>query len=265
MTDQRKYTDKLVGSRILVIGGSSGLGFGVAEAALEFGAIVTISSSNQKRIDDAIARLKKSYPSATTKIRGVTVDLSKPDTLEQEIETLFKNTVKDLSDNKLDHVVFTAADSLAMMPLSEMNMESILKAGQIRFFAPLLIAKYLPTYLENSHRSSYTITTGGISEKPIPNWSVIGAYAGGHHSMVRNLALDLKPIRVNGVSPGVVDTELWQMGQEEKEKFMSACAKKMCTGRPGYVEEVVESYLAILRDGNMDASVVRTDGGHMVM
>lgn len=99
----------------------------------------------------------------------------------------------------------------------------------------------------------------------MPGWSVVGAYAGGLHSMVRNLALDLKPIRVNGVSPGAVDTELWKVEGEEKEWMMESVAAGMATGRVGRPEDVAECYLACLRDGNMDGSMVRTDGGHMVM
>jgi NAD(P)-dependent dehydrogenase (short-subunit alcohol dehydrogenase family) len=82
--------------------------------------------------------------------------------------------------------------------------------------------------------------------------------------MVRNLALDLRPIRVNGVSPGAVDTELWAMSASEKKAAMDAVAEKMTTGRPGQPEDVAESYLAIMKDVNMDGSVVRTDGGYML-
>lgn len=83
--------------------------------------------------------------------------------------------------------------------------------------------------------------------------------------MVRNLARDLKPIRVNGVSPGIVDTELWQLSDEARGKFMAERGGELATGRAGRVEDVVESYLALLRDENMDGSVVRTDGGGLVM
>ena len=144
-------------------------------------------------------------------------------------------------------------------------MPKIFQAGQIRFFAPLLVAKFLTTYQNRSHTSSYTITTGSVSEKPIPDWSVIGSYAGGLHSMVRGLALDLKPIRVNGVSPGVVDTDLWRMESEEKEKTMKAMGEKMATGRAGRPEDVAEGYLAILKDANMDGVMLRTDGGVMLL
>jgi NAD(P)-dependent dehydrogenase (short-subunit alcohol dehydrogenase family) len=145
-------------------------------------------------------------------------------------------------------------------------MQNILQAGQIRFFAPLLLAKFLPTYLQSSYVSSYTITTGAVSSKPIANWSVIGSYAGGHHSMVRNLALDMKPIRVNGVSPGAVDTELWDAhGKEEKGNIMQQMSSRMATGHVGRPEDVAETYLGILKDLNMDGTMVTTDGGGMLM
>lgn len=265
MADQKKYTTKLVNSRILIIGGSSGIGYAVAEATVEHGAIVTISSSNPKRVQSSVESLKKSYPSAHDRIFGLTVDLSSLDTLENELEKLFKGTVKNMPDNKLDHVVFTAGDALATMSVSAMTMPRILKAGQIRFFAPLLTAKFLPTYLVNSHKSSYIITSGGISERPMPDWSVVGAYAGGHHSMIRNLAIDLKPIRVNGVSPGVVDTDLWRMSEEERKAFLKACTERMATGVPPTAAEVAESFLAPLKDWNMDGAMVRTDGASTIM
>lgn len=260
--DQLKFTNKLQNSRILIIGGSSGLGYAVAEATLEHGALVAISSSNESRIQTAIDQLKDAYPSFASNIHGLQTDLSNDATLEKELDSILKRATETLG-GKLDHVVFTAADSLAPMKLTDMTVEKIRKAGTIRWLAPLLLAKYLPTYITASHRSSYTITTGGISEKPIPDWSVIASYAGGHHSMVRNLALDLKPLRVNGVSPGVVDTELWRMGEEEKRKFFEQCEKGLLTGRVPTARDVAESYLVVMKDWNMDASMVRTDGGSL--
>ena len=204
MADAQKYISKLRDSRILIIGGSSGIGYAVAEACLEHGALVAISSSNPSRVESAVSKLQSSYPSKKSNIHGITVDLSNPSTLESELESVLKNSASKLGSNgKLDHVVFTAGDALATIKLEDMNMQNIVQAGQLRFFAPLLLAKFLPQFLESSYKSSYTITTGSISEKPMPNWSVIAGYAGGLHSMVRNLALDMKPIRVSYYSvPG---------------------------------------------------------------
>lgn len=197
MSDATTYTSKLASARILIIGGSSGIGFAVASACIEHGALVTISSSNADRVNAAVEKIKSAYPSKTSNIHGLTVDLSSPETLEQELSTVLSSAVHKISSNgRLDHVVFTAGDALATLPLSDMSYETIVKAGQIRFFAPLLLAKFLPSYLEQSCKSSYILTTGSISEKPVGNWSVVAGYAAGLHGMVRNLALDLKPVRV---------------------------------------------------------------------
>jgi NAD(P)-dependent dehydrogenase (short-subunit alcohol dehydrogenase family) len=84
--------------------------------------------------------------------------------------------------------------------------------------------------------------------------------------MTRNLALDIKPIRVNLVSPGAVDTELWdQLSREEREKLFASMEKGTLTGRVGAVEDVVEQFLALIRDKNVTGSIVRSDGGHLLI
>jgi hypothetical protein len=69
----------------------------------------------------------------------------------------------------LDHIVFTAGDKLAMIKLEELNYEKILKAGQIRFFAPLLVAKVGSKYLNPGPESSIVLTTGSVADRPNPN------------------------------------------------------------------------------------------------
>jgi hypothetical protein len=74
------------------------------------------------------------------------------------------------------HVVFTAGDALAVTPINEMTLEGIHRAGQVRFAAPLLVAKVGSKYLPNSSNSSIVLTTAIIDEHPIPDWSVIAGY-----------------------------------------------------------------------------------------
>ncbi|KAF2646334.1 short chain dehydrogenase [Massarina eburnea CBS 473.64] len=268
MADQIKYTNKLSGARILIIGASSGLGYGVAEACIENGALVAAASSNPSRVNSAVEKLKSAYPSKTSNIHGLVVNLSKTEILEQELEKLFKEAVGKIggADGKLDHVIFTAGDALAMMKIQDMDINKIIQAGNVRFFAPLLAAKFVEIYLVPSPKSSYTITTGAIGERPNADWTVIGSYSGGHHAMVRNLAVDLKPIRVNGVAPGAVVTSLWnQIPEEQRQGVFESLAEKVLVGKVGAVEDVVETYLAILKDGNMDGTIIRTDGGGTIV
>ena len=100
MTDAKKYTSKLTDTRILIIGGSSGIGYAVAEASIEYGAHVIISSSQPSRVEKAISQLTESYPSAKNRVAGYACDLSSQSSLEKNIEQLFENC-----GAKLDHIV----------------------------------------------------------------------------------------------------------------------------------------------------------------
>ncbi|KAL4883786.1 hypothetical protein BJY04DRAFT_184396 [Aspergillus karnatakaensis] len=79
-------------TRVLLIGGTAGVGFGVARAALEQGASVILSSSNPNRVKNAIAELKNLYPEEpyVSRIAGRACDLSNEETMEEDIVNLFE-------------------------------------------------------------------------------------------------------------------------------------------------------------------------------
>ena len=252
MLDAQKYTNRLAGKHILIIGGTSGIGFTTAEASLENGARVTISSSNQSRIDDALSRLAKSYPSAKGRSSGYTCNL-RGDDMEQSISELFKNT------GKLDHVIHTAGDGLSTMPLEEVTVQKIRDAGDVRFTSAMIVAKHAKQYLNSGPDSSIILTSGGIAERPHMEWNIVAGYAAGLYGLTRNLALDLKPMRVNLVSPGFVDTELWDEGVRKMRA--EAVAKSVPTGRAAMPEDIAEAYLYLMKDRNCTGSILKTDSG----
>ncbi|CAD0082323.1 unnamed protein product [Aureobasidium vineae] len=260
MSDQNKYNSKLQGQRVLIIGGSAGIGYGVAEASLENGAHVIISSSNESRVQEAVSKLQKAYPSAAQRVEGYAANMGDQASLESNVEQLFKKA------GSLNHVVFTAGDSLAMMPLEDATMDKTIQAGMVRFFAPLMVAKHAAKVLDKSPTSSITLTTGNVSEKPIPNWSVINGFATALQGSTRGLALDLKPIRVNLVSPGAVETPLWDgIPEEQRKQMFESFASKMATGKIGQVEDVAEAFLYAMKDKNLTGSMISTNGGSMLM
>jgi NAD(P)-dependent dehydrogenase (short-subunit alcohol dehydrogenase family) len=255
MPQPHKY-NKLAGKHVLIIGGSSGIGYAVAEASICAGSSVTISSSSASRIQSAITSLQTSYPGSA--VRGFPCDLSKP-SLEQDIAQLFEQV------GRVDHIVFTAGGPIAMVPLQDATLEKIHAAGQVRFFAPLLVAKIGSKYLGPGPECSIIITTGAVAERPRPNWSIPAAYGSGLHGMVRNLALDLKPIRVNLVQPGAVDTPLWRMPEEQKEKFFEGIRAGVPTGRVAEPADVAEAYLWLMKDWNVTGTVAASDSGSMLV
>lgn len=154
------------------------------------------------------------------------------------------------------------------MNLADVNLAKMKQAGMLRFFGPLLVAKYAPKYLNPGPKSSIILTTGVISQKPLPGWSVINSYATGAQGMTRGLALDLKPIRVNLVSPGWVDTELWAnsgLTGYAKTHMLESVAAKLPTGNIATPEMLTEAYLYLLKDPNITGSMISSNGGALLI
>ena len=259
-----KYTAKLKGARVLVIGGSSGIGFGVAEALIESGASVIISSSSRDRVEKAVQRLETTYTSAKERVKGYTCDLGSPAQLASAVSELFSQVAVG---GKLDHVVHTAGDALAIGNFEDFSLQEIQQAGMVRFFSPLIVAQQLRKHLKDGPASSYTMTTGGLSERPRKNWTVVMSYLTGLEGMSRALARDLAPIRVNLVGPGPVDTELWSnhFESEDLEQLKRGIVENMATKAFGKVEDVAESYLYLMKDKNITGSIIYTNGGGLLI
>ena len=119
------YLTKLQNPRILIFGGTSGIGFGVAEASAQHGATVILSGSNQSKITRAIEKLRAANPQVdSSKLLGYVCDLSQSDALEKNLETLLKAATKDGAE-KLNHIVFTAGDALPLKPLSDITPQYV--------------------------------------------------------------------------------------------------------------------------------------------
>lgn len=258
MSGPQKYA-KLKGTRILIIGGTSGIGYAVAEASIEsLAAAVTVSSSSQARVLETVSRLKATYPSTATEISGFTCDLSDSSTLDANLHQLLVGECK-----QLDHIVYTAGERLSFKAITEMDVPFIAKAGVVRFYGPLMVAKHAAKVLPATPTSSFTLTSGAVGEKPIPGgWTVQASYGAALHGMTRGLALELAPIRVNLVSPGPVDTELWDhMETEQRARALERMGQTTLTGRVGRPEDVAEAYLYLMKDSNVTGTVVSTSGG----
>lgn len=257
-----KYTNKLLNKRVLVIGGTSGIGFCVAEACIEFGAIVTIASSRQERVDRAIERLTTSYPDAKARISGCSVDLASDD-VEDELKRLFEFATKN---GNLDHVVTTAGDALSVVPLNKITSEDMHRQGQIRYIAVVLMGKLAPHYMHQSSESSLTLTGGVSGRKPTPGWSTLVGWVAGKEGQARGLAVDLSPIRVNVVLPGVVQTAFFETVTDPQrlEQTLERYRSRTLLGKVGKPEDVAEAYLFCMRDTFVTGSTLVSDGGYTI-
>jgi NAD(P)-dependent dehydrogenase (short-subunit alcohol dehydrogenase family) len=245
---------------VLIIGGTSGIGFAAAHLALEQGARVAIASSNPERISSALNKLQSSFPSA--QVTTHQCDLSQLD-IESRLLALF-NAATDDGKKLLDHIIHTAIPPFTLTPFEQITAEEIQKAGHFHCLAPLMIGKVAPKFLNPGYKSSVIFTSGQIAQKPIKGWTVQAAYATALYGITKALALDVAPRRVNCVSPGATITELWGPSTEEREKRADMMKDAMLLGKVGDPEEVAECYTYLMRNWNATGSIVSSDGGNVL-
>lgn len=260
---------------VLVIGGSSGIGFSTAEAALESGARVVISSSNNSRLQDATAKLSKAH---SGRVFSHACDLSDVNTQEANMTSLLKYctsaAVTGTDNGKLSHIAFTAGDPIKSVPLTSFDPRNALTMAPLRYIGAITLAKLAPAYLVPGPESSITYTSGTSAAKPTRGTSTwIGLGAAVEATMLA-LALELAPIRVNVVSPGAIETPLLRgMGahigagdsEEARTKsFLEMVAGDTMLGRVGQPEETAQAYLYFMKDKFQTGTVLRTDGGRLL-
>ena len=201
--------------RVVIVGGSSGIGFAVAEEAASQGAEVVIVSSKAERVQEAIK-------SIGGKARGQAVDVSD----ERALESFFTNL------GGFDHLVFTAGDTLQLNELARTDLNQARHAFELRYWSALAAVKYGSPHIRKG--GSIVLTTGIAGQRPQSGWVLAASVCGTIEALTRALAIELAPIRVNAVSPGVVRTNLWQnMSSSEREQLFESVGKRLPVGRVG--------------------------------
>jgi NAD(P)-dependent dehydrogenase (short-subunit alcohol dehydrogenase family) len=235
-------------TRIVIVGGTSGIGFAVAEGALKEQARVVVASSNPAKVDAAVKRL----PDGAS---GVTFDV----TSESAIEAAFAQL------GKFDHLVFTAGDWKARRgPLAELDLEAARWNFAVRFWGALAVVKQAQKSIAPG--GSITLTDGMVAHRPSKGSAVATAMAGAVEHLTRGLAVDLAPIRVNAVCPGLIRTEVWDSIPEDRraEQF-ERMTKRQPLPRVGEPGEAAEAYLYLIRGGYTTGQVLHVDGGLSVI
>lgn len=165
----------------------------------------------------------------------------------------------------LDHVVVTAADVTdAYAPLPTFGLDAARAVVNTKLLGPWLVAKHAMPHLNTG--GSLTFTSGVAAYRPARGGSMIATVNGALESLARALAVELAPVRVNVVSPGWVDTPIWDtLAGETKAERLAAMAEKLPAGRIGHPDDIAEAFLAVIRNGFMTGTVVHVDGGHRLV
>jgi NAD(P)-dependent dehydrogenase (short-subunit alcohol dehydrogenase family) len=240
----------LEGKRIVVIGGASGIGYAVAEGAIAEGAEVVIGSSQPTNVQAAVGKLGD-------KASGHPVDVKSEDTVASFFDWA----------GAFDHLVFTAGDwggFRAPKPLAETDLDAAADAYAVRYWGALKAIKHGSKQLREG--GSVVLTNGMIAHRPRKGTPISTAMAGGIEHLVRGLAVDLAPIRVNAVCPGGIRTGVWdQIPAETREAQFKAMTSRLPIPRIGEPAEVAEAYLYLMKAGYTTGQILLVDGGGSVI
>ena len=237
----------LQNQRVVLLGGTSGIGLATAKAALAAGASVVVASSSNQRVAEALAELG-------SRAEGHAVDLGD----EAAVRSLFERL------GEFDHLVYSAGESLQIGELAETDVGAIRKAFDIRVFGAITAVKYAAPHLRPG--GSVVLTGGIASLRPQKGWTAGASICGAMEALTRALAVELAPVRVNLVSPGFVRTPLWAaIPEAEREAMYAARGAALPVGRVGVPEDIAQTYLYLMTNHYSTGQSIVVDGGGVLI
>lgn len=231
--------------RVLVLGGSSGIGLATAAQFVAAGAAVTIASRSRAKLDAAVSELGGAAQAPMLD----TVVLDTGD--EAAVEAFFAKPAP------WHHVVVSAAQT-ATGPARSLDMADARAAMDSKFWGAYRVARAAKIVEDGS----LTFVSGYLSVRPSASSVLQGAINAALEALARGLALELAPVRVNAVSPGLVDTPIWSgMDTARRRALFDGAAQRLPVRRVGQPEDIANAVLFLAATPFASGSTVRVDGG----
>jgi NAD(P)-dependent dehydrogenase (short-subunit alcohol dehydrogenase family) len=242
MTDTAMSLD---GKRVVVIGGASGIGFAVAELARAQGAAVVIGSSAEANVSAAVERL----PGAM----GRTVDLRD----EASVARFFGEL------GAFDHLAITAGDwggSMFFASSRDLDLAQARELLDVRFWGVLAAVKHGCRRIAQD--GSITLTSGMLTHRPRKGAPMPTALGGALEYLTRGLAMDLIPVRVNAVCPGIVLTD---HVKQMPEAVLQSIVAPLPVPRGASPAEAAKAYVYLMLNGYATGQILPVDGGGLLV
>jgi NAD(P)-dependent dehydrogenase (short-subunit alcohol dehydrogenase family) len=234
--------------RVVVIGGTSGIGLAVAQAALAEGAGVVVGSSSAGKVAAAQERLSGA--------EALVIDVKS----EASVQAFFERI------GAFDHLVFTAGDwtGFGGGPIDRLDVAGAASQFAVRFWGAITAVKHARARIREG--GSIALTDGMIAHRPRKGAAISSAMAGAVEHLTRALAMELAPIRVNAVCPGAIRTDVWNaIPADQREERIQRMTARLPVPRIGEPGEVAEAYLYLMRGGYTTGQVLRVDGGQTMI
>jgi len=237
----------LSGKKVIVLGGSSGLGLAAAKAAAAEGANIIIASSNQSKIEKALAELPDGG-------RGYAVDLSQ----EKNIKNFFGSV------GRFDHLIFTAGENITMSMLEDTDIDSGRDFFTIRLWGAFAAVKYGKAYINEG--GSVTLMSGNFGTRPSKGYSLGATICGAMDAFTRAMAVELAPIRVNNIAAGIIKTNLWDnLSEEDRNGFYKHLESTLLLKRVGEAEDIAQAFVYLMKQPHSTGQSLIIDGGAVLV
>ena len=221
------------------MGGSSGIGYAIAQKALSAGAQVVIASRSNDRLSAAARQLG-------ARIQTEVVDASD----DQSVADFFQRV------GHFDHLAITIKPQLPTGRFLENNIGAAIAAFDAKFWGQYRLAKHGANFIRQN--GSITFTSGIASRRSYLGYSAVSAINAATEALAKAIAIELAPIRVNTVCPGFVDTEPPKPGRAQRVKALSPT---LPLNRLGAASEIADAYLYLFGNSYSTGTVVAVDGG----
>ncbi|MCB9652444.1 MAG: SDR family oxidoreductase [Deltaproteobacteria bacterium] len=234
------------GQTVVVFGGSSGIGEATAAAARDEGARVVITGRNEVRLAVARDRLGP--------VEAVPVDATR----REAVDAFFSGL------GALDHLVVALGSSAGAGEFRTLPLEDLRAGLESKLLAHLQVAQVALPYLRRD--GSITFISAISARATLPGTTGLAALNAGLEAAARVLALELAPLRVNAVSPGVIDTPWWDaLPPDFKQGYFAQAQATLPVRRVGRPEDVGALIAFLMRDTFLTGSVYEVDGGQRLV
>jgi NAD(P)-dependent dehydrogenase (short-subunit alcohol dehydrogenase family) len=243
MTDQQRFQ----GRRVLVAGGSSGIGEATAARFAADGARVVITGRRETALKAAADRIL-----AAT---GAKVEAAQLDSADRAaLDAFFA------SGTGYDHVVLALSGAEGGGPVAALDLDSLAAGFEGKFWPHLrTLQAALPHLAEDG---SITVISAVSARAAMPGTAGLAAINGALEAMIGPLAAELAPLRVNAVSPGVIDTPWWSgVPEGQRRALFDQFAAALPAGRVGRPDEVADAVAFLAGNGYTTGTVLEVAGG----